>query len=105
MRHTAFTVEEEKKMRGYKWEETLEQPQGLVYGFKIAEPKKKRARPVWACDINTQLKEGDFDSFKSSTREEVSEMMAKNKYFIEFDVKSMYYHISCLWSSITPLIL
>eukprot|EP00758_Cryptobia_borreli_P017444 Tbor_TRINITY_DN6191_c0_g3::TRINITY_DN6191_c0_g3_i10::g.22347::m.22347 len=79
-------------MKGYKWEETNDYPKSITYGFKIAEPKKERSRPVWSCGINAFLEEGSFDSFRSSTREEIYKMMSKNDWFVDFDVKSMYDH-------------
>eukprot|EP00758_Cryptobia_borreli_P013909 Tbor_TRINITY_DN5879_c1_g5::TRINITY_DN5879_c1_g5_i1::g.7108::m.7108 len=77
-------------MKNYKWEETIDSTKGVTYGFKVAEPKKQRARPVWACRINKYIKE--FQSYRSSVREEVYDMMANNDWFIELDVKSMYDH-------------
>eukprot|EP00758_Cryptobia_borreli_P014066 Tbor_TRINITY_DN5889_c0_g1::TRINITY_DN5889_c0_g1_i3::g.7301::m.7301 len=79
-------------MKGYKWEESKEDPKELVYGFKIAEPKKERARPVWACGVNNLFENDTFDTFQSSTRDEVYEMMNNKEWFLEFDVKSMYDH-------------
>eukprot|EP00758_Cryptobia_borreli_P008425 Tbor_TRINITY_DN5386_c1_g4::TRINITY_DN5386_c1_g4_i1::g.3936::m.3936 len=46
VRPTDFTATEEDMMNGYKWEETIDDPKGVTYGFKIAEPKKERSRPV-----------------------------------------------------------
>eukprot|EP00758_Cryptobia_borreli_P013857 Tbor_TRINITY_DN5872_c1_g1::TRINITY_DN5872_c1_g1_i1::g.7247::m.7247 len=90
IRKTSFSKEEENEMEGYKWESTQEDPTGGVYGFKIAEPNKERARPVWSCEVNCRL--DSFDSFRSSSKDEIYEMMDKNSWFIEFDVKAMYDH-------------